>query len=186
MPRGVAKKAEVGGRYLVHWRNGQVEPATVIDRRAIRKNKKDSSANQPEEVDGFEYYVHYTNYDRRLDEWVTVDRIDLDSNGSVPEDVSPRTKPSYKKSKRKAEDMSGSVSQREDKLAILSNLEKEYEEITKVKNIQTIEMGKFEIGWLKCLQCKLLFSCFSQTHGISPHIQKTTAGLINCTYVNIV
>jgi len=26
-----------------------------------------------------EYYVHYSNFDRRLDEWISFDRIDLNS-----------------------------------------------------------------------------------------------------------
>ena len=140
----------IGNSYLVTWRNGQVQPATIIDRRPVKKKHKHKSqeAITEHEPEIYEYYVHYTNYDRRLDEWVTVDRIDLETtcNETDNGDSSPRAKASTKKMKRKLEDISGAPSQREEKLALLSNLEKEYEEITKVKNIQTIEMGKFEIG----------------------------------------
>ena len=138
----------IGNSYLVAWRNGQVQQATIIDRRPIKKKHK-HQVQETTEQESFEYYVHYTNYDRRLDEWVTIDRINLDAscNGDNG-DASPRAKSGTKKMKRKLEDISGASSQREDKLALLSNLEKEYEEITKVKNIQTIEMGKFEIGML--------------------------------------
>ena len=146
----------IGNCYLVAWRNGQVQPATIVDKRPIKKKHKHQAQAQAQELseqESYEYYVHYTNYDRRLDEWVTIDRIDLDSssNDANNGDSSPRSKLGTKKMKRKLEDISGASSQREDKLALLSNLEKEYEEITKVKNIQTIEMGKFEIGMLVIL-----------------------------------
>lgn len=29
-----------------------------------------------------EYYVHFVNFDKRLDEWVTLDRINLESKSS--------------------------------------------------------------------------------------------------------
>lgn len=138
----------IGNTYLVSWRNGQILPATIVDRRPVKRKQK-LQAQESAEHEIYEYYVHYTNYDRRLDEWVTIDRIDLDTNCNDDNgDSSPRTKASTKKMKRKLEDISiaGATTVREDKLALLSNLEKEYEEITKVKNIQTIEMGKFEIG----------------------------------------
>jgi histone acetyltransferase MYST1 len=134
----------IGNNYFVTWRNGQVQPATIVDRRTMKKSKHRLS--ETNEQESFEYYVHYTNYDRRLDEWVTVDRIDLDVNCNDGEFSSRVKATTTKKMKRKLDDISGASSQREDKLALLSSLEKEYEEITKVKNIQMIEMGKFEIG----------------------------------------
>lgn len=143
----------IGNSYFVTWRNGQVQFATIVDKRPIKKKHK-HNVQESTEQESYEYYVHYTNYDRRLDEWVTIDRIDLESSSNEVDhgDTSPRSKGSTKKMKRKLEDISGATSQREDKLALLSNLEKEYEEITKVKNIQTIEMGKYEIGML-LLEC---------------------------------
>ena len=139
----------VGSSYYVTWRNGQIQPATVVDKRIAKKKLKQLDNDQ----ESFEYYVHYINYDRRLDEWVTLDRIDLNATCVEIENgqSSPRSKSGTKKMKRKLEDMSGAQSLRDDKLALLSNLEKEYEEITKVKNIQTIEMGRFEIGLLTAL-----------------------------------
>lgn len=141
----------IGNSYLVTWRNGQIQPATIVDRRPVKKKHKrqsqDTPPPEPEQETVYEYYVHYTNFDRRLDEWVTIDRIDLDANVNDTDSgsASPRSKVGTKKMKRKLDDITGAPSQRDEKLALLSNLEKEYEEITKVKNIQTIEMGKFEI-----------------------------------------
>jgi histone acetyltransferase MYST1 len=125
---------EIGGMYMVAWRNGQQHPAKIIVQR------------QSQEGARVEYYVHYIHHDRRLDEWVGVDRIDLTSGvGTISDlhDIGPHGK--NKKTKRKLEDMTGSSSFREEKVAILSQLEKEHEETTKVKNIQRIELGRYEM-----------------------------------------
>ncbi|KAM3576661.1 hypothetical protein VYU27_001464 [Nannochloropsis oceanica] len=144
----------------------------------------------------FDYYVHYCGYDRRLDEWVAVDRIDVVSGLQPPPAVNGHghshhhhhrqaqsasssalaaTKPDGKQNgavggrKRKLEDGGGGggggggateeltgesgalvgtgrgrgrVSKAELSQAAV---EKEHEEITKVKNIQFIEMGKYEV-----------------------------------------
>lgn len=37
----------------------------------------------------YEYYVHYVGFDRRLDEWITSDRIDLTSIEAVQKRASP-------------------------------------------------------------------------------------------------
>jgi histone acetyltransferase MYST1 len=141
----------IEGKYYVTWRNGQSHPARIITSR----RSKDGA------VEEFEYYVHYLHHDRRLDEWVTLDRIDrytkVDSNIHDPDQQK------QKKSKRKYEhepqssylhslpqpsphsSSSTTITLREEKVAILSQLEREHEETTKVKNIQQIELGKYEI-----------------------------------------
>jgi hypothetical protein len=63
----VVTEIEIGGKYMVAWKNGQTHPARVI---AQRPSRNEESCEQ------FEYYVHYLKHDRRLDEWVTSDRID--------------------------------------------------------------------------------------------------------------
>ena len=72
-----------------------------------------------------------------MDEWVTLDRIDLKTHvaGQDHDDHKKRNS-----RKRQLDDTSS-----ESKEAMLSALEKEHEEITKVKNIQTIVLGKYEI-----------------------------------------
>ena len=128
-------RVEIGAHYNVTWRNGQQHPAKIIVQR------------QSKEGEGDEYYVHYIYHDRRLDEWVGVDRIDLQSKvcslaGEIQES-GPSAK--NKKTKRKLEDMTGAATFREEKVAILSQLEKEHEETTKVKNIQKIVLGRYEM-----------------------------------------
>uniref|UniRef100_A0A7N0T790 Chromo domain-containing protein n=1 Tax=Kalanchoe fedtschenkoi TaxID=63787 RepID=A0A7N0T790_KALFE len=60
---------EVGTKVLCRWRDNKYHPVKVIERRKV--NNGGSSA--------YEYYVHYTEFNRRLDEWVKLEQLDLDS-----------------------------------------------------------------------------------------------------------
>ncbi|KAF3501761.1 hypothetical protein F2Q69_00040160 [Brassica cretica] len=60
---------EVGTRVSCLWRDGKYHPVKVIER---RKNHSDGNNE-------YEYYVHYTEFNRRLDEWIRLDQLDLDS-----------------------------------------------------------------------------------------------------------
>ena len=123
----------VGERYYVNWITGEWYPAEIIEQRVSR---------QDENSDSFlEYYVHYLGFDRRLDEWVARERIDPESTvDDIPEEEhnsmrARKTKRKYDETIFEARGLSeGPV-----------NLEKEYEEITKVKNIQMVELGGYEI-----------------------------------------
>ena len=97
-----------------------------------------------------EYYVHYDGYDRRLDEWVREERIEGGKNRSTVEGgAMDRRK---KDGKRKYDEINtakehvshgGHGHGHGD--TPLSGYEKEHEEITKVKNIACIEIGRYEI-----------------------------------------
>lgn len=128
---------------MITWRNGQKQAGDVIERRsfkkaAILKESSDCDGNQEISAADYEYYIHFPTFDRRMDEWVTIDRIDLKTGvvGTGEHDEHGNRK----RAKRKNEEAST-----ESKEAILIALEKEHEEITKVKNIQSIVLGKFEI-----------------------------------------
>mmetsp|Transcript_19898 Transcript_19898/g.24563 ORF Transcript_19898/g.24563 Transcript_19898/m.24563 type:complete len:527 (+) Transcript_19898:76-1656(+) len=142
------------------------------------ENEKDPSnifsSLKANEID---YYVHYLNHDRRLDEWIKLDKFDLPTLERTQK--SPPTSPatpgttarrSSRREKRRKTTMDGSSSsdahhhhgggggsggnsyhhsastgttpQSMDQLAAL---EKEHEEITKVKNISKILMGCWEV-----------------------------------------
>uniref|UniRef100_A0A914DEJ9 Histone acetyltransferase n=1 Tax=Acrobeloides nanus TaxID=290746 RepID=A0A914DEJ9_9BILA len=90
------------------------------------------------------YYVHYNNMDRRLDEWVDTSRI-VDSFHQAP--LTPgesiiktraqrRIQEEFKHAPREFEEMDPTTAQ----------FEKEHEERTKVKNIDVIYFGRFEIN----------------------------------------
>lgn len=128
------REISVGEKYLIRWKSGDVHPAEVIEKRILKKQQLNLRGSSESE-----YYVHYTGFDRRLDEWVTEDRVDLST--SVGEHDHENATNKAKKAKRKLLDTSIG----NEKELMLSKLEKEHEEITKVKNILAIELGRYEI-----------------------------------------
>uniref|UniRef100_A0A2P2KDT6 Histone acetyltransferase n=1 Tax=Rhizophora mucronata TaxID=61149 RepID=A0A2P2KDT6_RHIMU len=64
---------EVGTRVMCRWRDGKYHPVKVIERRRMQSGGPND----------YEYYVHYTEFNRRLDEWVKLDQLDLDSVETV-------------------------------------------------------------------------------------------------------
>jgi histone acetyltransferase MYST1 len=132
---------EVGDKYLVEWKNGQKHAGEVIEIRQSR-SARDRGSTEDLGPEGFEYYVHYPNFDRRLDEWVTFNRIDIHS--SVDPSGKDGADAKGKKNKRKFEEVAAE-SKKDEKEGKLGELEKEHDEITKVKNIQCIVLGKYEI-----------------------------------------
>lgn len=55
---------------LVHclWRDERQRPARIVERRIKRGSK-----------DEWEYYVHFRKLNRRMDQWVSLDKLDLDT-----------------------------------------------------------------------------------------------------------
>jgi len=157
-----AKKLEPGVKVQCRWqRDNQFYEAEIVDVRAAAENL-------------IEYYVHYTEFNRRLDEWVTADRFDLtckvEDKGSLPsekpekETLAGRTsrKTTTRAQKRKADGLITPGKNNVEK----DELEKEHEEITKVKNVNTIEFGRYEIDtWYfspypeEFSKCSKLFIC---------------------------
>ena len=73
--------------YNVLWgdNDDDIHPAEIIERRPILKYREsgkliNESKLTPSE---FEYYVHYIDCDRRLDEWVSFDRFKLPKQSSI-------------------------------------------------------------------------------------------------------
>eukprot|EP01035_Chromulina_nebulosa_P022975 gene22975-29767_t len=67
---------EVGERYMITWRDGQRIPGDIIELRPIKKYRTNNVDLNQLKPNDYEYYIHYPSYDRRLDEWVSYDRID--------------------------------------------------------------------------------------------------------------
>ena len=134
-----AESIQPGDKFLVSWKSGQKYPAEIVAKRVKDDNNNNDDDNSESTSSYVEYYVHYIDFDRRLDEWVTIDRIDLNSQI----EISPANGSSkYKKAKRKYED----DGKREEKENMLVTIEKEHEEITKVKNIQSICFGRYQVA----------------------------------------
>uniref|UniRef100_A0A803L080 Histone acetyltransferase n=1 Tax=Chenopodium quinoa TaxID=63459 RepID=A0A803L080_CHEQI len=139
---------EVGTRVMCRWRDSKYHPVKVIERRKV-------SSGGPND---YEYYVHYTEFNRRLDEWVKLDQLDLDSVEAVVDEKVEDKVTSLKMTrhqKRKIDEIHVEVclitvsaeffmlSMGHEELDAASL--REHEEFTKVKNIATIELGRYEI-----------------------------------------
>lgn len=116
---------------MCKWRDNQFHDCEVIERR-------------PGEKEGtFEYYIHYSEFNRRLDEWVPEERLEprKNSNSKGRKEKTEEVERKTRNQKRKFDELSQSGEKNKE----TNTYEKEHEEITKVKNINTIEFGRFEI-----------------------------------------
>jgi len=94
-----------------------------------------------------EYYVHYENLDRRLDEWIDAEKLEQeirDSNASSSNNQQEESMVTRNK-KRKYDEINHVSQSISDMDPATAALEKEHEAITKVKYIDRIQLGRFEI-----------------------------------------
>lgn len=135
---------DIGEHYLVRRSDGSWHPAEIIQ---TRYNEQESH---------YEYYVHYEGYNRRLDEWVPRDRImnsrfdmsdtqwkNSDRNAVDLLDQSDRK--ITRNQKRRHDEINHIQKTYEEMDPTTAALEKEHEAITKVKYIDRIQIGRFEI-----------------------------------------
>jgi histone acetyltransferase MYST1 len=124
-------KYDVGAKLSSKWRDGQFHDCEVIERR-------------PGEKEGtYEYYIHYAEFNRRLDEWIAEDKLETRKSVEKKEENSEQgAERKTRNQKRKFDELNSDSHHRD---ASRDALEKEHEEITKVKNINIIEFGKYEV-----------------------------------------
>ncbi|XP_074647511.1 histone acetyltransferase KAT8-like [Tubulanus polymorphus] len=140
---GTNSVVDIGEHYYVQRSDETWHPAEVIQ---SRKN------------DGHhEYYVHYEGFNRRLDEWVTGERFDLGQRIAdrtrhkepathLLTDLSDGTdRKITRNQKRKHDEINHVQKTYEEMDPTTAALEKEHEAITKVKYIDKIQIGKYEI-----------------------------------------
>mmetsp|Transcript_22220 Transcript_22220/g.30568 ORF Transcript_22220/g.30568 Transcript_22220/m.30568 type:complete len:433 (-) Transcript_22220:259-1557(-) len=132
------------------WRDDSFHNCEVIERRRNEEHE-------------WEYYVHYSEFNKRLDEWVSVDRFDFSTVHSKP---SKKDDANQRKMTRSRKKNTQEIAPHKEESEKLSALEKEHQEITKVKNINLIELGRFEIDtWYfspypeEYAKCEKLYLC---------------------------
>eukprot|EP01117_Protostelium_nocturnum_P000835 TRINITY_DN1105_c0_g1_i3.p1 TRINITY_DN1105_c0_g1~~TRINITY_DN1105_c0_g1_i3.p1 ORF type:complete len:434 (-),score=101.43 TRINITY_DN1105_c0_g1_i3:814-2049(-) len=131
-----SQKLEVGTIVMCRWRDDVYHKCEIIDWRETKEGNWD-------------YYVHYLEFNRRLDEWVSAERLDLETvetkerEKKETKEGGEETKKSGTRGARKR--IYDEINLKNDEDAKLAALEKEHEEITKVKNINTIELGRYEV-----------------------------------------
>ena len=124
---------EIGAKLRCEWREGELRDCEIIERRIS------SSTGLPQ------YYVHYVDFNRRLDEWVAPERLH-------PADASKANGGSNAERKRKMDQMglgAGGVTHDAVNDATAGELDpatqREHEAATRVKNIHKIVLGRWEI-----------------------------------------
>lgn len=130
----------VGEHYLVQRSDGSLVSAEVIQRRGIDQECP-------------EYYVHYEGFNRRLDEWVTRERIqhvNLNPESRFGTDIGNELsdQPDRKitrNQKRKHDEINHVQKTYAEMDPTTAALEKEHEAITKVKYVGQVQIGKYEI-----------------------------------------
>jgi len=166
------KPLQIGDRCEVLWRDKtQQLQAIIIERRPVnytRKRKKKGKTNDPDletlKIDEIQYYVHYEGQDRRLDEWILIDKFILGTLKRVKDESDEKADDSRKLRRRSGVSshsgsghagsggghagsfsMSGGNWHGGSGDPSLAALEREHEETTKVKNIEKIVMGEYEV-----------------------------------------
>uniref|UniRef100_A0A0B7A6B6 Histone acetyltransferase n=1 Tax=Arion vulgaris TaxID=1028688 RepID=A0A0B7A6B6_9EUPU len=153
---------EIGEHYLVKRSDNTLHAAEIIQAR-----HNDSGIQ--------ELYVHYEGFDRRLDEWVDFDRLDLASKLEDPQSKSGELTISLtdftdgsdrkitRNQKRKHDEINHVQKTFAEMDPTTAALEKEHEAITKVKYIDRIQFGKYEIdAWY--------FSPYPEEYGKQPKL----------------
>lgn len=151
---------EIGEHYMVRRSDEAWHPAEIIQ---VRTNEQEGK---------YEYYVHYEGYNRRLDEWVDRERFDLIStykdldgkHGHSQNDLGDQPDRKITRNQKRKHDEINHVQKTYAEMdPTTAALEKEHEAITKVKYIDRIQFGKYEIdAWY--------FSPFPDEYGKQPKL----------------
>jgi len=141
------KPLDIGDHYMCRRRDGSWHPIEIIERRAHPTNKGQ-----------YEYYVHYEGQNRRLDEWVDVERIDLSAKSKLQAEQTKSDSTTLglteaeqsdrkltRNQKRKHDEINHVQKSLEEMDPQTAALEREHEALTKVKYIDRIQLGKYEI-----------------------------------------
>jgi histone acetyltransferase MYST1 len=121
------QRVEVGRTYTVRRRDGQVGQAEVIEIQADSRN-------------GCKVYVHYENSDRRLDEWVEMSRIMVGCAGGPEDGEDGRGRKMTRNLRRKHNEESTVEIN-----PATAELEKKFEAMTRVKFVNKVQVGRFEM-----------------------------------------
>lgn len=102
-----------------------------------------------------EYYVHYHGFNRRLDEWVPMERVDLQQKDETQRvhipiieekvDIDGPERKLTRNQKRKHDEINHVQKTYAEMDPTTAALEKEHEAITKIKYVHKIQFGKYEI-----------------------------------------
>mmetsp|Transcript_18255 Transcript_18255/g.39225 ORF Transcript_18255/g.39225 Transcript_18255/m.39225 type:complete len:418 (-) Transcript_18255:118-1371(-) len=153
---------DLGARLLCEWREGDRRECEVIERRLLP-------------CGAHEYYVHYLAFNRRLDEWVTPERLmpaqTATSRRATARNGEKRRKmdPAIAEKLKHAAAAAPPVEEAAGELDAIT--QREHEAATRVKNIHKVVMGKWEMqAWYyspfpeEYAACETLYVCEYDLH----------------------
>eukprot|EP00002_Diphylleia_rotans_P010921 TRINITY_DN2160_c0_g1_i2.p1 TRINITY_DN2160_c0_g1~~TRINITY_DN2160_c0_g1_i2.p1 ORF type:complete len:248 (+),score=50.62 TRINITY_DN2160_c0_g1_i2:52-795(+) len=141
------REYSVGEKLYCRWRDGKWHKSEIVDLRRANSDR-------------IEYYIHYAEFNKRLDEWVSDERLSVQlpedkdqENNAGTADGKNEKEPIRKMTrnmKRKYDEENHVPKSFEDMDATTAILEKMHEENTKMKNINQIVLGKYVIDAWYC------------------------------------
>ena len=114
--------------------NGKDEICKILECRVLKEHENDKKRNEY----SYEYYVHFINYNRRNDSWITRDKITLDD-----EAIEIELKRREQKEKEHIHG-TGNLFENDEHEGLEKSSLIAHEEATKVKTIDQIQMGKYK------------------------------------------
>lgn len=152
---------ELNTRVRCRWKDGEYYRCKLLERRILSEFNQTTADANP--AAAWEYYVHFSGMNRRMDQWVLTADFDLDSVEMQLEEVGP----DGKKRKKVEEPLSDD----EDHGDFDPQQLREHEEFTKVKNVDVIQLGMHEMDtWYfsplppEYKDCKKLYFCEYSLH----------------------
>mmetsp|Transcript_27193 Transcript_27193/g.48840 ORF Transcript_27193/g.48840 Transcript_27193/m.48840 type:complete len:360 (+) Transcript_27193:97-1176(+) len=88
-----------------------------------------------------QYYIHYLEFNKRLDCWVSPSELTLPANGSIRKEDTMITR----RHKRRREEENPGEPREDLSNPILAQLERDHEENTKIRNVERVVFGKYEM-----------------------------------------
>jgi histone acetyltransferase MYST1 len=163
VPPGTELPLEIGTKVQCRWRGkDEYYLAKVIERRQGRTDADED----------YEYYVHYEQFNRRMDSWVALGDMDLST-------LVPVEKTEDGKKKKETHEPDAEHAEFDPRAL------QEHEEFTKVRNILQIELGKHEMDtWYfspfppEYNDCQKLYFCeytlqfFKRKEQLQRHLKK--------------
>ncbi|KAL3139632.1 hypothetical protein ABBQ38_003948 [Trebouxia sp. C0009 RCD-2024] len=147
------------------------------------------------------YYVHYIDLDKRLDEWVSADKVSAYDGAQTTQPpllshvssglaeaaaAAEITQKMTRRLKRRYDEIHHTAPNVEELAPLDQHLEKEHQEKTKVKNIEVVELGRYDIDtWYyspypepfgnekKLYICEYTLKYFKKKKTLIRHLAKT-------------
>jgi len=162
-------------RLACHWEQQEWRACSIMENQIDEKTQKRR------------YYIHYDDYDRRLDEWVEKEQL----RPRLPDEFSPDADnvEAGKRLKRvsRAEAQAESIHVNDEHAGLDEESIKEHHEATRIKNIERVVLGKYDIStWYfspfpeefryckKLWFCEWCLKCFRNNESLQRHNRKCT------------